>query len=57
MVRINNYGGNVWWSHSLACVRSEERKQRERIEQYFGLWPQVPEAIVRNHVFAISDSP
>ncbi len=31
MVRISNYGGNVWRSRRVGYVRNEERKEGERI--------------------------
>ncbi len=37
MVRISNYGGNVYWSHRVGCVRNEEREERQRIKQCFEL--------------------
>ena len=48
MGRNSNYGGNVFWPHRVGCVCNEERQERQRIKQGFGLQPQVTEAIVRN---------
>lgn len=48
MGRISNFCGNVFRPHRVGCVCNEERQERQRIKQGFGLQPQVTEAIVRN---------
>ena len=48
MGRISNFCGNVYRPHRVGRVCNEERQERQRIKQGFGLQPQVTEAIVRN---------
>ncbi len=57
MGRISNFCGNVAWPHRVDCVYDEERQEKRRIKQGFGLQPQVTEAIVRNLFLLYSAQP
>jgi hypothetical protein len=47
----------VFWPRRVDCLYNEERQERQRIKQGFGLQPQVTEAIVRNLFLLYSDYP